>query len=194
MSNYAQELPALAAKYKNDIAPALLKSMGCNPMEVPHLEKIVVNMGVGEASQDKKIAAAVQKDLTAIAGQKALLTKARKSNAGFKIREGWPVGASVTLRGHRMYEFLQRLLSVALPAIRDFRGISSKGFDGRGNYNLGIKENIVFPELEFDTVDKIRGLNITFCTSTSSDERAFELLKAFNFPFRVAQKTEGRAA
>jgi large subunit ribosomal protein L5 len=153
-------------------------------MQVPKLEKIVLNMGVGEASQDrKKIEGAVQ-DMTLISGQKPLITKSKKSIAGFKLRDGMMVGTSVTLRRVRMYEFLDRLVTIALPRVRDFRGLPAKAFDGRGNYNMGLKEQIVFPEIEYDKVDKVRGMNITICTTAKNDEEAKALLVGFDLPFR----------
>jgi large subunit ribosomal protein L5 len=155
-----------------------------NPMQVPKLEKIVLNMGVGEASQDrKKIEGAVQ-DMTLISGQKPLITKSKKSIAGFKLRDGMMVGTSVTLRRVRMYEFLDRLVTIALPRVRDFRGLPPKAFDGRGNYNMGLKEQIVFPEIEYDKVDKVRGMNITICTTAENDDEAKALLVGFDLPFR----------
>jgi large subunit ribosomal protein L5 len=153
-------------------------------MEVPRIDKIVLNMGVGEAIADKKIMDNAVADLAKIAGQKPLVTKARKSVAQFKIRQGYPVGCKVTLRGARMYEFLDRLVSVAMPRIRDFRGISARAFDGRGNYNMGVKEQIIFPEIEYDKIDAIRGMNITISTTAKSDAEAKALLAAFKFPFR----------
>jgi large subunit ribosomal protein L5 len=153
-------------------------------MQVPRLDKIVLNMGVGEAVADKKILDHAVSDMTKIAGQKPLVTKARKSVATFKIREGYPIGCKVTLRGARMYEFLDRLVSVAMPRIRDFRGISGRSFDGRGNYNMGVKEQIIFPEVEYDKIDAIRGMNITISTTAKSDAEAKALLAAFKFPFR----------
>jgi large subunit ribosomal protein L5 len=153
-------------------------------MQVPRIDKIVVNMGVGEAVADKKILDHAVSDMTKIVGQKPLVTKARKSVATFKIREGYPIGCKVTLRGARMYEFLDRLVNVAMPRIRDFRGISGKSFDGRGNYNMGVKEQIIFPEIEYDKIDAIRGMNITISTTAKSDAEARALLAAFKFPFR----------
>jgi large subunit ribosomal protein L5 len=155
-----------------------------NVMQVPRITKITLNMGVGEAAADKKFIDNAVVDLTKIAGQKVLVTKARKSIASFKIREGWPIGCKVTLRGKRMYEFLDRLVNVAIPRIRDFRGFSAKAFDGRGNYTLGIREQIVFPEIEYDKIDKIRGLNVTITTTAISDAEARALLAFFNFPFK----------
>lgn len=153
-------------------------------MEVPRISKITLNMGVGEAVGDKKVLESAVGDMARIAGQKPVVTKARKSIAGFKIRDGYPIGCMVTLRGARMYEFLDRLVSVAMPRERDFRGVSAKGFDGRGNYNMGVKEQIIFPELEFDKVDTIRGMNISITTTAKTDDEAKALLAAFKFPFR----------
>jgi len=154
-----------------------------NPMEVPRIEKVVINMGVGEAAQDRKKIEGAVADLTAIAGQRPVVTRAKKSIAGFKLREGMVVGTKVTLRRDRMYEFLDRLVNIALPRVRDFRGLNGKAFDGRGNYNMGLKEQIVFPEIEYDQVDKIRGMDITICTTAKTDEEARELLEGFNMPF-----------
>jgi len=153
-------------------------------MEVPRITKITLNMGVGEATSDKKALDGALKDLTAITGQKPLVCNARKSVAGFKVREGWPIGAKVTLRGERMYEFLERLISIAIPRIRDFRGLNPKSFDGRGNYSMGLKEQIVFAEIEYDKIDKLRGMDITITTSAKSDEEGRALLRAFNFPLK----------
>ncbi len=153
-------------------------------MQVPRIEKITLNMGVGEAINDKKLLENAAADMTAIAGQKPLITKARKSVAGFKIREGYPIGCKVTLRGERMWDFFERLISIALPRVRDFRGVSSKSFDGRGNYSMGVREQIIFPEIDYDKVDRIRGLDITITTSAATDEEGQALLAAFNFPFR----------
>ena len=153
-------------------------------MEVPRIEKITLNMGVGEAVGDKKNMEFAVNDMQAIAGQKAIVTKARKSVAGFKIREGWPIGCKVTLRRERMYEFLDRLINIAMPRIRDFRGVSGKSFDGRGNYSMGVKEQIIFPEVEYDKVDALRGMDITITTSAKSDEEGRALLDGFNFPFK----------
>ncbi len=155
-----------------------------NPMQIPALEKIVLNMGVGEAVGDSKKARTAAEDLSAIAGQKAVITKATKSIATFKVREGMPLGAKVTLRRARMYEFLDRLITIALPRVRDFRGLNPKSFDGRGNYAMGIKEHIVFPEINYDKVDQIWGMDIVVCTTAATDDEARELLRAFNFPFR----------
>ena len=171
--------------YRKDVVPSLKKKFGYSSvMQVPHIEKITINMGVGEAAADKKILMNAIGDLEKITGQKVLSTFARKSIAGFKIREGWPIGCKVTLRRHKMYEFLDRLIAIALPRVRDFRGVSARSFDGRGNYSLGIKEQIVFPEIEYDKIDAIRGMDITITTSAKSNKEAFALLQAFNFPFK----------
>ncbi len=171
--------------YKASVAPALIERFGYkSPMEVPRITKITLNMGVGEAVGDKKVLEHAVGDMVKIAGQKPVVTKARKSIAGFKIRAGYPIGCMVTLRGERMYEFLDRLVSIALPRVRDFRGISGKGFDGRGNYNLGVKEQIIFPEIEYDKIDALRGMNISITTSAKTDEEARALLAAFKFPFK----------
>ncbi|API86078.1 50S ribosomal protein L5 [Francisella uliginis] len=155
-----------------------------NIMEVPAIEKITLNMGVGDAAKDKKIMTFALNDLTAIAGQKPVVTKSKKSIAGFKIRDGWPIGCKVTLRGERMYEFLDRLITIAIPRIRDFRGLSAKSFDGRGNYSLGMREQISFPEIDYDKVDSIRGLDISITTTAKNDDQGRALLKAFGFPFK----------
>lgn len=171
--------------YKSTVAPELVKQFGYKSvMEVPRITKITLNMGVGEAVGDKKVLDNAVGDLAKIAGQKPVTTKAKKSIAGFKIREGYPIGCMVTLRGPRMFEFLDRLVSVAMPRIRDFRGIQAKGFDGRGNYNLGVKEQIIFPEIEYDKIDALRGLNISITTTAKTDEEARALLAAFKFPFK----------
>ena len=171
--------------YKKEIAPALAQQFGYkSPMQVPRITKVTLNMGVGEATSDKKILDNAVGDMTKISGQKPVITKARKAIAGFKIREGYPIGCTVTLRHERMYEFLDRLISVALPRVRDFRGVSGRGFDGRGNYNMGVKEQIIFPEIEYDKIDKIRGLNISITTTAKTDAEAKALLAAFKFPFR----------
>lgn len=170
--------------FESDIRPALMERMSYgNGMQVPKLDKIVLNMGVGEASQDRKKIESAVEELTLIAGQKPVVTRARKSIAGFKLREGMVVGCKVTLRGERMYEFLDRLINVALPRVRDFRGISGKSFDGRGNFSLGIKEQIIFPEINYDRVDQIRGMDVVICTTADSDDEARELLSEFNMPF-----------
>ncbi len=169
----------------SDIAPALKKEFGYSTtMQVPRIQKVVLNMGVGEAVNDKKVLENALSDLTKISGQKPLVTRARRSVAGFKIREGYPIGCMVTLRGQRMFEFLDRLISIAIPRVRDFRGISNKSFDGRGNFNMGVKEQIIFPEIEYDKIDAIRGLNITIATSARTDKEARSLLTGFNFPLR----------
>ncbi|MGE0797139.1 MAG: 50S ribosomal protein L5 [Lautropia sp.] len=171
--------------YREKLVPELMKKFGYKSvMQVPRISKITLNMGVGEAVADKKIMDNAVGDLTKIAGQKPVVTKSRKAIAGFKIREGYPIGAMVTLRGVRMYEFLDRLVTVALPRVRDFRGVSGRAFDGRGNYNLGVKEQIMFPEIEYDKIDAIRGLNISITTTAKNDEEAKALLAAFRFPFR----------
>lgn len=174
----------LKDQYNNEIVDALIKKFGYkNRMQVPKLDKIVVNMGVGEAKENAKVLEAAVKDLETITGQKAILTKAKNSIANFKIREGMPIGCKVTLRGERMYEFLDRLVNLALPRVRDFRGINPNSFDGRGNYALGIKEQIIFPEIEYDKIDKVRGMDIIFVTTAKTDEEAKELLTQFNMPF-----------
>ena len=171
--------------YKETVAPELFKQFGYKSvMEVPRITKITLNMGVGEAVGDKKILENAVGDMTKISGQKPVVTKAKKSIAGFKIRDGYPIGCMVTLRGPRMYEFLDRLITVAMPRIRDFRGVAGKGFDGRGNYNLGVKEQIVFPEIEYDKVDALRGMNISITTTAKTDKEARALLAAFKFPFK----------
>jgi large subunit ribosomal protein L5 len=171
--------------YKKEVAPALAKQFEIkNPMAVPKLVKIVVNMGIGEASGNPKILDTAVEELKAITGQKPVVTKAKKSIAAFKLRQGMNIGAMVTLRGDRMYEFLDRLVSVALPRVRDFRGVSPKAFDGRGNYTLGIREQLIFPEIDFNKVDKTRGMNITIVTTAGRDDRAMALLKALGMPFR----------
>ena len=171
--------------YRSEIAPKLMSDFGYSSiMQVPRITKITLNMGVGEAVGDKKILEHAVGDMTKIAGQKPVVTKARKAIAGFKIREGYPIGCMVTLRGSRMYEFLDRLVTVALPRVRDFRGISGKGFDGRGNYNVGVKEQIIFPEIEYDKIDSLRGMNISITTTAKTDAEAKALLTAFKFPFK----------
>ncbi len=171
--------------YKSEIAPKLQQELGLNNvMEIPKITKITLNMGVGEAVGDKKVLENAVRDLEAITGQKVVVTKARKSIAGFKIRDGWPIGCKVTLRSERMYEFLERLVSIAIPRIRDFRGISPKQFDGRGNFSMGVNEQIIFPEIEYDKVDKLRGLDICITTTARTDDEGRALLKAFNFPLK----------
>jgi large subunit ribosomal protein L5 len=171
--------------YKETIVPALVKQFDYNSvMQVPRIEKITLNMGVGEAVTDKKSMDNAVNDMTLIAGQKPVVTVARKSVAGFKIREGYPIGCKVTLRGERMWDFFEKLVNVAIPRVRDFRGLSAKSFDGRGNYSMGVREQIIFPEIDYDKIDKIRGMDITITTTAKSDDEARALLSAFNFPFR----------
>ena len=171
--------------YKDEIAPAMVKKFGYkNVMEIPKLDKIVINMGVGEAKENAKLLEAAVKDMETITGQKAVLTKAKNSVANFKIREGMAIGCKTTLRGEKMYEFLDRLVNLALPRVRAFRGVNPNAFDGRGNYALGIKEQIIFPEIEYDKVDKVRGMDIIFVTTAKTDEEARELLTLFNMPFQ----------
>lgn len=175
----------LKVLYKTDVVSALQKEFGYkNIMEVPRITKVTLNMGVGEAIGDKKQLESAVKDLEAIAGQKIVVTNARKSVAGFKIREGWPIGAKVTLRKERMWEFLDRLVDISLPRVRDFRGINPKSFDGRGNYSMGLKEQIIFPEIEYDKVDKLRGMDITITTTAQTNDEGRALLKALSFPFK----------
>jgi large subunit ribosomal protein L5 len=175
----------LKEDYKARVAPALTEEFGYqNPMQVPTISKIVINMGVGEASQNRKEIEGALADMTAIAGQKPVMTKARKSIANFKLRDGMVVGCSVTLRGERMWEFLDRLVNIALPRIRDFKGVSPKSFDGRGNYTLGVKEQIIFPEIDYDKIDKVRGMDITICTTANTNDEGRALLKQFSMPFR----------
>jgi large subunit ribosomal protein L5 len=180
------QTPRLQTVYREKIVPELMKKLGfASVMQVPRLQKITLNMGVSEAVADKKVMDHAVGDLTKISGQKPVVTKSKKAIAGFKIREGVPVGCMVTLRGARMYEFLDRLVTVALPRVRDFRGISVRAFDGRGNYNIGVKEQIIFPEIDYDKIDAIRGLNISITTSARSDEHCKALLSAFRFPFKT---------
>ncbi len=175
----------LKDKYRKEIAPAIAKEFGIkNPMAIPRIEKIVVNMGIGEAISNAKILDSATEELKSITGQKPVITKAKKSIAAFKLRQGMSIGTMVTLRGDRMYEFLDRLISVALPRVRDFRGISGKAFDGRGNYTLGIREQLIFPEIDFNKVDKTRGMNISIVTTAKTDEQARSLLKSMGMPFR----------
>lgn len=172
--------------YSDTVVPALMEQFSYSTvMQVPRIEKITLNMGVGEAIGDKKVLENATGDMSIISGQKPIITYARKSVAGFKIREGWAIGCKVTLRRERMYEFLDRLINVAIPRIRDFRGFDTSGFDGRGNFNLGLKEQIVFPEIDYDRIDAIRGLNVAITTSAETNAEAFGLLTAFNFPFRA---------
>ena len=174
------------AKYDNDIKESLKKELGItNPMAVPRLDKIVINMGLGEATQNVKIMDPLVADLASIAGQKPVITKAKKSIAQFKLREGMPIGAMVTLRGDKMYEFLDRLISIALPRVRDFRGVSTKSFDGRGNYTLGLRDQLIFAEIDYAKVDKLKGMNVTIVTTAQDDNAARTLLKAFGMPFRA---------
>lgn len=174
----------LQTTYKQQLAGELQQKLGCNVMAVPRITKITLNMGVGEAVTDRKVIEHALSDMTAIAGQKPVITKARKSIAGFKIRDDYPIGVKVTLRADRMYEFLERLISVALPRIRDFRGCNPRSFDGQGNYNMGVTEQIIFPEIDYDKVDALRGMNITITTTAKNDEEGKALLEAFKFPFR----------
>jgi large subunit ribosomal protein L5 len=177
-------LNRLKEEYNNVIVDAMTKKFGYkNVMQVPKIDKIVINMGVGEAKDNAKLLDTAVKDLEIIAGQKVVLTRAKKSVANFKIREGMPIGCKVTLRGEKMYEFLDRLVNLALPRVRDFRGVNPNGFDGRGNYALGIKEQLIFPEIEYDKVDKVRGMDVIFVTTANTDEEARELLTLFNMPF-----------
>jgi large subunit ribosomal protein L5 len=181
MANY---VPNLKQKYQAEVAPALMQKFGYkSTMQIPRLDKIVINVGCAEAKENVKVLDAVVGDLTKITGQKAVVTKAKKSVANFKLREGMPIGAKVTLRGDKMWEFLDRLFNVALPRVRDFRGISADGFDGRGNFALGIKEQLIFPEIEYDKIDKIRGMDIVMVTTAQTDEEARELLKLIGAPF-----------
>ncbi|WP_295885677.1 50S ribosomal protein L5 [uncultured Thiohalocapsa sp.] len=176
----------LATQYREEIVGQLQQRFGyTSVMQVPRLVKVTLNMGVGEAINDKKIMENAVGDLTRISGQKPIVTKARKSVAGFKIREGWPIGCKVTLRRERMYEFLDRLINIAIPRIRDFRGLSPKAFDGRGNYSMGVREQIIFPEIDYDKIDAIRGLDVTISTTAKTDEEGRALLDAFSFPFRT---------
>jgi len=178
-------VPRLKEKYDKDVVPALMKEFAYgNVMEVPRLQKIVVNVGLGEAIQNIKLLDAAQKELSMITGQKAVATKAKKSIAGFKLRQGMPIGCKVTLRGNRMYEFLDRLISVALPRIRDFKGVSGKAFDGKGNYALGIKEQFIFPEIDYDKVEMVHGMDVTMCTSAKTDAESKALLRYLGMPFR----------
>lgn len=176
-------------QYKQEVIKALMEKFGYKTvMQVPRIVKITLNMGVGEAVADKKVLENAARDMAAISGQKPLITKVRKSVAGFHIREGYPIGCKVTLRGDRMWEFLERLIVIAIPRIRDFRGLSSKSFDGRGNYSMGVREQIIFPEIDYDKVDTIRGLDITITTTAKTDEEGRALLEAFKFPFRNQAK------
>ena len=177
-------LSRLKEQYQNEIVDAMIKKFGYkNIMEVPKLDKVVINMGVGEAKENAKVLESAIADMEKIAGQKAVVTRAKNSVANFKIREGMPIGCKVTLRGEKMYEFVDRLINLALPRVRDFRGVNPNAFDGRGNYALGIKEQLIFPEIEYDKIDKVRGMDVIFVTTAKTDEEARELLKQFNMPF-----------
>ncbi len=177
-------MPRIKDKYNNEVAPTLMEKFNYkSAMEVPKLEKVVINMGVGEAKDNSKTLEAAIEDLTMITGQKPVVTRAKKSVSNFKIRQGMPIGAKVTLRGDKMYEFIDKLFNVALPRVRDFRGVSTKSFDGRGNYSLGIKEQLIFPEIEYDKIDKIRGMDIIFVTTAKTDEESKELLRVLGMPF-----------
>ena len=187
--------PRLQQMYDDRIAKAMTEKFGYqNAMQVPRLEKIVLNMGVGEATQDKKRVEQAATEMTAIAGQKAVVTRAKKSIAQFKLREGMPIGCKVTLRRERMYEFLDRFVTIALPRVRDFRGLSDKSFDGHGNYATGLKEQLIFPEISYDQVDKIRGMDVIVTTTANTDEEARELLRLFGFPFPQPQAEQAKAA
>ena len=178
-------MAALKKVYRDEIVPKLKEELGLdNIMEVPRITKITLNMGVGEALGDKKVLDHAMSDLEKIAGQKPIITKARRSIAGFKVREGWPIGCKVTLRSERMYEFLDRLISIAIPRVRDFRGVSPKSFDGRGNFAMGVTEQIIFPEIDYDQVDALRGMDITITTTARTDDEGRALLRAFNFPLK----------
>ncbi len=180
-------MPRLKDKYKTDVAPAMMKKFGYrNVMQIPGLEKVVVNMGVGEAIQNAKALDAAIGDLAKITGQKPVITKAKKSIAGFKLREGMSIGCKVTLRGKRMYEFVDKLINATLPRVRDFRGVSPKSFDGRGNYTLGLREQLIFPEIEYDKIDKLRGMDVIMVTTAKTDEEGRELLRLMGMPFREA--------
>ena len=186
MAEAAEYTPRLKKFYEETVRPALVKEFGYkNPMQVPRIDKIVLNMGVGEAVGDKKVLENAAADMMKISGQKPIVTKARKAIAAFKIREGYPIGCMVTLRENRMYEFLDRLVSIALPRVRDFRGVSGRSFDGRGNFNMGVKEQIIFPEIEYDKIDALRGLDIAITTTAKTDDEARALLSAFRFPFKT---------
>ncbi|HHU87702.1 MAG: 50S ribosomal protein L5 [Pelotomaculaceae bacterium] len=180
-------MPRLKDKYTSDVVPAMIQKFGYkNVMQVPRLEKVVVNMGLGEAIQNSKIIDAAINDIMTITGQRPVVTKAKKSIAAFKLRAGMSVGAKVTLRGERMYEFMDKLVNIALPRVRDFRGVSPKSFDGRGNYSMGVKEQLIFPEIDYDKIDKVRGMDIIIVTTAKTDEEARELLKLMGMPFRAA--------
>src|SRR5687768_7395357 len=180
------EMARLKERYQKEVAPAIAKEFGItNPMAIPRVQKVVLNMGMGEAIANAKILDTAAEELRAITGQKPVVTKAKKSIASFKLRQGMPIGVMVTLRGERMYEFLDRFVSIALPRVRDFRGVSPKAFDGRGNYTIGVREQLIFPEIDFNKVDKLRGMNITIITSARNDEQARALLKGLGMPFRA---------
>ena len=191
----AKYVARLRAEYDEKIVPAMIEKFGYkNRMEVPRLDKIVINMGVGEATQDKKKVETAAQEMELIAGQKPVITKAKKSIAQFKLREGMPIGVKVTLRRERMYEFLDRLVTIALPRVRDFRGLNPKSFDGRGNYAMGLKEQLVFPEINYDRIEKVRGMDIIVTTTAKTDDEARELLRLFNFPFPQVEETQKEAA
>lgn len=186
MAVASQNTPRLKERYEAQIRPQLLSQFGySSAMQVPRLEKITLNMGIGEARQDAKLLEAAREQLAVIAGQSPNVRRARKSIAGFKVRTGMPIGVAVTLRRQRMYEFLDRLMAIAIPRIRDFRGLSTRSFDGRGNYSLGLREQIIFPEIDYDSIDQVRGLDVTLTTTAATDAEAFELLKAFGMPFQA---------
>ena len=191
----ADYTPRLKAKYEDEIVKAMTEKFGyTNPLQVPRLEKITLNMGVGEASQDKKKVTTAAEEMALITGQKPVITRAKKSIAQFKLREGMPIGCKVTLRRDRMYEFMDRLVTIAMPRIRDFRGVNAKSFDGRGNYAMGLKEQIVFPEISYDKIEKVRGMDIIVTTTAKTDEEARELLKLFGFPFPAEASAEDKEA
>ena len=182
----AAERNQLQERYEAEIRPKLMREFGyASPMQAPRLEKVTLNMGVGDAVGDRKVMDSAVADLSLIAGQRPIVTRARRSEAGFKIREGWPIGCKVTLRRARMYEFVERLIGIAIPRMRDFRGLNSRAFDGRGNFSMGIGEQIVFPEIDYDSIDRIRGLDITVTTTASTDQEGLALLRGFRFPFRT---------
>jgi large subunit ribosomal protein L5 len=191
----AKYVARMRAEFDERIVPAMIEKFGYkNRMEVPRLDKIVINMGVGEATQDKKKVETAAQEMELIAGQKPVITKAKKSIAQFKLREGMPIGVKVTLRRERMYEFLDRLVTIALPRVRDFRGLNPKSFDGRGNYAMGLKEQLVFPEINYDRIEKVRGMDIIVTTTAKTDDEARELLRLFNFPFPKVEETQKEAA
>lgn len=193
-SNQNGYVPRLKRRFFEEVSPELVKSVGYrNVLQVPRLEKIVLNMGLGDAKEDKNMLKSARQDLTTISGQRAVITFAKKPISNFKIRTGDPVGTRVTLRGNRMYDFLDRLLSLAVPRIRDFRGLSYRSFDGRGNYSFGVLEQIIFPEIDYDKIDRIRGLDITLVTSAATDDEAYQLLSRLGFPFRARPVTESEA-